>query len=124
MKLLKKVVIIDDDEDSLFLNQHALIKHRQAIKVAPFSEIKPALTYIKDHADEIDLVFIDLYLKDRVKGTDYVDLVKAFSPYVPIVILTFSEDPADIFQAYKHKIHKYVIKPLTPSKIKQLEAQL
>jgi len=124
MKHLKTVLIIDDDADDLFLTGKELLSYNSTLEIYSFTDIKDGIEYLLNNHKSVGAVFIDLYLQNKVKSLNYLDEIKNFAPFLPIVILTFSEDPKDILEAYKHKIFKYIIKPLTPNKLDQLVIHL
>jgi DNA-binding NtrC family response regulator len=124
VKTLKTVVVIDDDPAELFLTGKELLDYHPTLEIYSFTSIKDGMVFLQGNHNRIGAVFIDLYLQGRIKSTEYLDDIKQFAPLMPIVILTFSQDPQDILEAYKHKILKYIIKPLTPSKLDQLKVHL
>jgi len=124
MRTLKTVVVIDDDSDDLFLTGKELTAYHPTLEIYSFTSIKEGINYLTKNHQQIGAVFIDLYLQNKIKSIDYLDEIKQFAPFLPIIVLTFSEDPNDMLEAYKHKIFKYIIKPLTSGKLDQLRMHL
>lgn len=122
----KSIVIIDDNEAELDLTRREFLKYNPDISYHSFTDVEEGIDFISKHIrNGVEAVFIDLYLGPKSgRGTSYVSEVSKYSPYIPVIIISYSDAEEDILEAYRHKITKYVIKPLTVNKIHQLERSL
>lgn len=122
MPKIERVVTIDDNLDDLTITKHYLQQYNPEILNHDFQNVKQGLEFLKKFKSlDIQMIFIDLYLQNRMKGTDFIDQIRGYTNSVPVVILTGSENETDILEAYKYNICKYVVKPLTVKKIEKLE---
>lgn len=122
------LLIIDDDNICTFIN------HRVAQTSGLFNEIYSAhsgiegLEYFRNVSKGIlpppDLILLDLNMP-LMNGFDFVKALQKLSfpnkNNVAIVVLTSSEDSADLREARALGIDHYLIKPLT---LNQLQATL
>lgn len=122
------LLIIDDDNICTFIN------HRVAQTSGLFKEIHSvhsgaeALQYFRDVSEGVlpspDLILLDLNMP-VMNGFDFVKALRELSfprkENVAIVMLTSSEDSADLKQARALGIDHYLLKPLT---LNQLQATL
>jgi len=71
------------------------------------------LNQVKNH-DELfpDLVLLDLMLPD-ISGMDILKYIKKDPnlKYIPVVILTMSQERENIDQAYQNQVNAYITKP-------------
>ena len=122
------LLIIDDDNICTFIN------HRVAQTSGLFDEIHcmhngaEALQYLQNVSEGLtpppDLILLDLNMP-VMNGFDFVNALRKLSfpkkDNIAIVMLTSSEDSADLKQARALGIDHYLLKPLT---LNQLQATL
>ena len=61
-----------------------------------------------------DVILMDIYMPE-IGGLEATRRIKALLPYVKIVILTVSEEEADLFEAIKAGAHGYLLKHIEPA---------
>ena len=72
-----------------------------------------ALTYLRSGEKLPDIILLDLNMP-RMNGIEFLEILKAdeLLQYLPTIILTTSENRADLLKCYQAGIAGYVIKPL------------
>ncbi len=117
----KKVLLVEDDPSDVGLTRRALEQSRVANELVVVEDGQEALDYLfcagayagRDASDLPALVLLDLKLP-RVDGYQVLRLMRADPSLrlVPVVILTTSNNPADIEQSLALGASDYVIKPI------------
>ena len=115
--------LIDDDEHERALVQQILAEHAPRVTLVAYSSAAEALTALQN-PDTMppQLILLDLQMP-VVTGLELLDLLKVdphFRP-IPIVILSASEDPQQIQEAYVRYASSYVNKGKT---FEELQRQL
>lgn len=113
-----RVLVIEDNEDHWSLMNRAM---QQCL-----SEVTPILaTTTIDALDIVQkysiqewelpkLILLDLYLPTRADGWEFLQQIKSLPPpcnQIPVVVLSASNDPADISESYQHGGSSYIVKP-------------
>lgn len=113
-----RLLVVDDQEDQWHLIEWAF---RQGlpeahIKWTPTSE--KAMAYLNDCSiqgwDLPDLILLDLYMPQREDGCKTLTSIRSLPDplnRVPVVMLSSSNQPEDIHEAYKRGCSSYMIKP-------------
>lgn len=81
-----------------------------SVAVEEFSALNPDTP-----AEHPDLILLDLNLSNR-SGFDLLEFVRTESAFqdAPVVIVSASEEPADIDQSYELAAYGYIKKPIDP----------
>lgn len=117
----KKILLVDDDETSNFLNE-LLIKGMDMVEdVSIASNGQEALDYLKHEPNSApQVIFLDL----NMPVMDGFEFLEAFEkmpqPKAPVFILTSSNNFKDYARAKDFDVAGYLIKPLTEEKIKDV----
>lgn len=132
---LRKIVLIDDNETTNFLNHRLLTKLGVAEEVAVFSDATESFEHlwgpdgrpgptVTDTAP--DLVFVDL----RMPGLDGVEFLELYRNLAPearqrtkLAILTTSMLPTDRARVAAYPDVEYLVKPLSREKLERLFAE-
>lgn len=113
-----RVLVAEDNEDHLFLMVHALRGvEGVSIEVEAVADGAQALDYVYGRGAYTDrtlpnLIFLDLRMP-KVDGLEVLEQLKQderFAP-IPVVMLTSSDRPEDIDEAYRRGTNSYVAKP-------------
>lgn len=121
MSKYKKILLVDDDETSNFLNE-LLIKGMDLVEeVSVASNGQEALEHLKNRDNTVpQIIFLDL----NMPVMDGFEFLEAFEDTreieVPVFILTSSNNFKDYERAKKFNVAGYLIKPLTEEKIKDV----
>lgn len=137
MNKIGKILFVDDDDISLFLNQLLVEQLGVADQVNTFINSEEALQYIVDHYSVYaskqegipDLIFLDV----KMPGLDGFELLTELEKLSNIdrsrfliVILTASMHSRDKQHAvaYNDYIYEYLIKPLATENITSLVSKI
>lgn len=102
-----KILIIDDDEEIINVISLTLRVGWPEVEVISSRLGKRGLEMVETHSP--DLVILDLGLPDT-NGFDVLKGIRLFSD-VPVVILTVSEQEADVVQGLEMGANEYITKP-------------
>jgi CheY-like chemotaxis protein len=125
------VLLVDDDETSLFLSDLLLLKHRIADHTHSAANGEVALEYLQSvleadpeppaHKPNLILLDINMPIMD---GFEFLEAWNALDfsgkEKVRIVMLTSSSNPRDLDAAEQYGVHGFLNKPLTRDKILNL----
>ncbi len=127
---LRKVVLIDDNETTNFLNHRLITKLGITEEVAVFSDAAEGYRYLWGHqgkpgtlTTEPELVFVDLRMPG-MDGIEFLELYKQLEPAVRqstrLVVLTTSMLPSDRARVAAYPDVEYLVKPLSREKVERL----
>ncbi len=102
-----------DDEVDL-LKPHILFLAQKGYEVTPVLSGVDALDAIQNQ--HFDLIFLDEHMPG-LTGLDTLQRIKELKPYIPIVMVTKSEEEELMNQAIGGKIADYLIKPVNPNQL-------
>lgn len=111
---LNTILIVDDDNITNYVNTHIIKRLNCAEKILAFQKGKEALEYIKNHTQEIELIFLDINMPG-MDGWEFLEEYKNLNLEKSIIIfmLTSSMNPSDKEKASGIEIVKgYITKPL------------
>ncbi|WHZ22241.1 MAG: Response regulator receiver protein [Nitrospira sp.] len=108
------ILLIDDSPGECELFRQALTHAGFSDRLEMAESGRSALAYLHDHpaSDEPGLILLDLKLRGE-HGADVLTCLKQDARYahIPIVILTSSDDTADVRACYQAGANGYVVKP-------------
>ncbi|UOY08121.1 response regulator [Muricauda sp. SCSIO 64092] len=119
-----KVLFIEDDMIESMKLQRAISKFQYKHTIIEAKNGEEALEILKG-GDLPDIIFLDLNMP-RMSGIEFLTILKSDDrlKYLPTVILTTSENRADLLECFRIGIAGYIIKPLKyedyESKIKKV----
>jgi len=133
MKKLNKVLIVDDDNASVFLTQMVLEEMRITNEIYTVANGKEALAFVEKHRaivhqnadnsnfnEQPNLIFLDINMP-VMDGFEFLDhFEKLHAAQVTdfhVVLLTTSINERDVDKARRYKIVSYMEKPITEEKI-------
>lgn len=106
--MVKKILLIDDDEDEFYLMKDALAEIDKTIS---FSVIQSPGEVAKDGACNIpDLLFLDINMPVR-DGFEWMRLIRQKHPALPVIIYSTSNSTMMIRKAYEAGATLYFAKP-------------
>lgn len=119
--MLKPILIVEDNKHDLELTLLALEKSKLANEVIVLRDGAAALDYLfrrGDYANRVDegmpsLMLLDLKLP-KVDGHEVLEAVRAdpVLKTMPVVMLTSSQEEADVLRSYERGVNAYVVKPV------------
>ncbi len=118
--MLKPILLVEDDKRDLELTLIALERSQLANHVVVLRDGAEALEYLRregEHAERQEgnpaVILLDLKLP-KVNGLEVLEAVRADANLksVPIVMLTSSQEEADVLKSYELGVNAYVVKPV------------
>lgn len=123
------ILLVEDNEDDVFLMKRAL---KSAGIVSPLQVVEDGQKAI-DYLEGVGafavrtahplpaLIFLDLKLP-LVRGLDVLEWLRGDDRFksIIVVVLTSSEEPSDLSNAYKLGANSYLVKPPTPEQLEEL----
>jgi CheY-like chemotaxis protein len=133
MKKINKVLIVDDDNASVFLTQMVLEEMHITNEIHTVANGKEALAFVEKHANVVhqdaangdfneppNLIFLDINMPvmDGFEFLDHFEKLHARQATdFHVVLLTTSINQRDVDKARKYNIVSYMEKPITEEKI-------
>ena len=123
-------LLVEDDDIHAHLVMRSLENARVRNEIFRVADGAEAIAYLRgedQYADRQlpDVVLLDLKLP-KVDGHDVLAIIKEDEQlkFIPVVIMTTSNDEADRAKAYRHHANSYVVKPIDFEKFRQLVTEL
>ncbi len=107
-----KILWVDDEID--LLKPHILFLGEKGYEVSTANNGTDALEMVGQ--DFFDIIFLDENMPG-LSGLETLNLIKAKSPNIPVVMITKSEEENIMDEAVGAKIADYLIKPVNPKQI-------
>jgi CheY-like chemotaxis protein len=126
------ICIVDDDEVYQFTVTRAIQTQKLAKKILIFSDGEEAIRFlinnVSKNEDLPDVIFLDINMP-IMDGwqflEEYVRLKPRIGKKITIYMVSSSVDSADLDRAKKiNEISDYIIKPITPTALKEIIATL
>lgn len=121
IKSNRSILLVEDNPDDVELTILALKNHNILNKIDIARDGKEALDYLfrrgnfieRDPDDMPAVVLLDLKLP-KVSGLEVLEQIREnkFTKYLPVVILTSSNEDQDIVSSYKLRANSYIRKPV------------
>lgn len=123
------ILLVEDNEDDVFLMKRALKNAGIINPLVVVEDGQQAVDYLSGAGEFSDrdqyplptIVFLDLKLPIKM-GLDVLAWIKGRPELenVVVVVLTSSNEPSDIKEAYRLGANSYVVKPPTASQLQDL----
>ena len=108
------VKILWADDEIELLKPHIMFLENKGYKVDPVNNGADAVE--KSNQQDYDIVFLDENMPG-ISGLEALSRIKESKPYVPVVMITKSEEEHIMEEAIGSKIADYLIKPVNPNQI-------
>ncbi|GAB5476480.1 MAG: response regulator [Maribacter sp.] len=107
------ILLIEDDNIEIMKLQRTVSKLGLSHKITEAKNGEQALELLRSGQPLPDIVLLDLNMP-RMSGIEFLSILKEDEvlKYLPIVILTTSENRVDLVECYRIGIAGYIIKPL------------
>ncbi len=113
-----EILLVEDDDDDVLLTTKALANDRILNNVNRVQDGVEALEYLRREGSFADAVRPDLILLDlnmpRKDGRQVLQEIKEDDDLkrIPVVVLTTSDNEADVASSYDYRANSYVTKPV------------
>jgi CheY-like chemotaxis protein len=92
-------------------------------EIISFTDPLDAMNYIRNHSNEIDVIFLDLNMP-VYNGWKFLEMVEEYL-LMPVYMLTSSINDQDLARSGEYgAIKQFISKPLTVEFVKELKAEL
>ncbi|RYC70342.1 MULTISPECIES: response regulator [Spirosoma] len=115
-----KLLIIEDNPDHGMIINRVVGQCLPQVKATLAASEAEAIQYLEQCCEaewELPkLILLDLYMPERQSGWRLLDKIKSMPAgmaKVPVVLLSHSNSPADVAEAYQRGCASYLIKPAT-----------
>jgi CheY-like chemotaxis protein len=107
------ILFVEDDNIETMKLQRTVSKLQTKHNITEAKNGEEALDFLKSDSDLPDIILLDLNMP-RMSGIEFLKILKAdeVMKYLPTIILTTSENRADLLECYKVGIAGYILKPL------------
>ncbi len=107
------ILLIEDDEIEVMKLERTLTKLQLKHTVLKAKNGEHALEILRASSKLPDIILLDLNMP-RMSGIEFLQILKndEILQYLPTIILTTSENRADLLKCYQTGIAGYIIKPL------------
>lgn len=119
-KVMDTVLLVEDNNDDIELTLHAFNKHGMKDQVVVTTDGEEALDYLfargqfasRDKKEIPRLILLDINLP-KISGLDVLKEIREneLTQFIPVVLLTTSEEHNDVLQGYKLGSNSYIKKP-------------
>jgi CheY-like chemotaxis protein len=118
--MIKPILLVEDDPRDLELTLLALERSKLANEVVVMRDGAQALDYLRREGEFADrdagypaVVLLDLKLP-KVNGLEVLETVRTNPALraIPVVMLTSSQEEADLVRSYELGVNAYVVKPV------------
>lgn len=116
MKQSKKIRILMVEDHPLYrvgLRMALSYSGLDCAVVGEAENVSQAVTFIRNHPNEIDLILLDYYLSDGT-GMDVLKTSKQVCPQVKVLLVTGEEDNPDMPQLLEAGLNGFTTKDVTP----------
>ncbi len=107
------ILLIEDDNIEIMKLERTVSKLEVNHRITQTKNGEAALEFLNSDNRLPDIILLDLNMP-RMSGIEFLKILKEDDKlrYLPTIILTTSENRADLLECYKLGIAGYVIKPL------------
>ncbi len=117
----KRILWADDEIDHL--RPHMKFLEDRGFQVDGVTNGEDAIAYVADATERIDLVILD-EMMPGLGGLETLQGIKERNPYLPVIMVTKSEDENLIDAAIRKEINNYLVKPVNPLQVYTVAKQI
>jgi DNA-binding response OmpR family regulator len=120
-----KILVVDDDLDTVALLRIALQKHGYRVATATtHEEVMDRLVLADREDDPIDLIILDIMMPVRSGFDMMLTLKVVLKPLPPVIFLSAKNTIDDMVKASDLGAAKYMTKPTTPAKLAEAVGEI
>jgi CheY-like chemotaxis protein len=109
-----EILLVEDDDADALLIEEALAVRAEARRLVRVVDGVAALELLRGPAGyRPDLIVLDLNMP-RMNGHELLAVLKEDPAFmtIPVVVLTTSQEPGSVIDAYRHHTNAYITKPV------------
>jgi CheY-like chemotaxis protein len=112
-----EILLVEDDPQDADLTMHTLRRHGLTDKLTHVKDGAEAWQWLERYVEQgqhtLRLVLLDLKMP-RLSGVQVLDRMKAHPEMrrIPVVVMTSSQQEADLVSCYDLGVNSYIVKPL------------
>lgn len=110
----KPIKILWTDDEIDLLQTHIMFLEQKLYKVDVATNGSDAIKMVEQN--DYDIIFLDENMPG-LTGLETLEKIKTIKPYLPVVLITKSEEENIMDEAIGSKISDYLIKPVNPNQI-------
>jgi two-component system response regulator len=110
-----RVLLVEDNQDDEELTIRSLRKLGDQIKLEVARDGQEALDQLSDSSKQLpNLILLDLHLP-KIGGLQVLEQIRADerTAHILVVVLTSSDEPADVRASYQQYANSYIHKPVS-----------
>ncbi len=107
-----RILWVDDEVD--LLRPHLMLLRSEGYQVDAIMNGQDALELLANSS--YDLVLLDEQMPG-LRGMEVLDRVRRFSPHLPVVMVTKSEEDSTLHEAIGRRADDYIVKPTSPRQV-------
>lgn len=113
-----RLLIVDDDEDHVYLAKESFARVKHKIDIDHVSNGVECMSFLRKEGCYLDARLPDIVLLDLnmplMNGREVIKEIVADPQlnFLPIVVLSTSESDRDIMEAYGLRCNSYIVKPV------------
>lgn len=111
---MKQYTVLWADDEIDLLKPHILFLENKGYQMTPVLSGADAIDAVRQK--DFDIIFLDENMPG-ISGLDTLQKIKELKPYIPVVMVTKSEEEHIMNQAIGGKIADYLIKPVNPNQL-------
>jgi CheY-like chemotaxis protein len=109
----RTVLLVEDNQGDVRLVREVLAGFTDGIQMSVVGDGLSAVQALRSSARKPDLILLDLNLP-RMDGRSFLGWIKAEPDLrrIPVIVLTSSDAPRDVLEAYELNANCYLVKPV------------
>ena len=121
MDPIQHIAFVDDDPDDHHIFSATLSELRDDVQLSSFYDCNQLISFLDSSDNLPDLIFLDLNMP-TYDGRECLQLLKKHHrvSHVPVIIYSTSRQEKDVALCYGHGAFKYLVKPRTFEKLKEM----
>lgn len=112
--MVAQILVVDDDPVQRRLLKHAIEQHGHEPHMAENGRV--GLEYLKDVADRIDVVVLDLMMPE-MNGLEFMAALANLGTDIPVIVQTGQGGIETVVEAMRAGAFDFVVKPVSPERL-------
>lgn len=117
MRVIKKIILIDDDE--AIFHTISIVLSKPEYDLVYFKDTASALQYLRRAGSKVDLIILDIMIPDQ-SGLEFLDALGHRKSAIPVIVISALDSARTAVEALKKGAADYLTKPFTLESIKEM----